>query len=373
MTTSIRPTTGNTIGLMATGIPTACMLDGQNTRPRIKADTKPVTVMLRSGQLEDDGSQLVLWSHIKGGTYDIEAAYDHRSISREDAEQHLRAELARHGMDVTTFLDKQRTTALAAALYIAQYGYKLALASPNPAARLDDMCDAVSESWDDITPKLPKKFAGADLEFAETMQAAVADRLWAFTVVAHARAEVGEDFGYVLDILADNLKNGRDPQAVRDEVPRVVEKLRAACPEPRTWTYVRRSDRATVSVTCPSWCERDHKMSQYLTENPEDITHQACGREATVEANGDGTYEEWRLLGSQLDAAPDAEDAHYREPHVMVELVDDVWSRPMGPDELAAFIGTVEGQLAELRAMHGRLVAVRAGWDTQAEPPAKTA
>lgn len=131
--------------------------------------------------------------------------------------------------------DDTRTTALAAALYIAGYGYKLALASPNPAARLDDMCDAVAELWDEITPRLPKKFAGTGLQFAETMRAAVADRLWAFTVVEQARADVGEDFGYVLDILAGNLKNGRDPQAVRDEVPQVVAKIRASRITARIW------------------------------------------------------------------------------------------------------------------------------------------
>ncbi|MEH0642861.1 hypothetical protein QBB33_15565 [Streptomyces scabiei] len=123
-------------------------------------------------------------------------------------------------------LDEQRTNAMAAALYIARYGYKLAVASPNPAARLDDMCDTVAEVWDEITPRLPKKFAGADREFAETMRAAVADRLWAFTVVAHAKAEAGDSFGYVFDVLADSLNNGADPQTVRAEVPRVAARVR---------------------------------------------------------------------------------------------------------------------------------------------------
>lgn len=122
---------------------------------------------------------------------------------------------------------EQRTTALAAALYIARHAYGQATTSPNPAARLDDMCDAVAEAWDDITPKLPKNLAGADLEFAETMRAAVADRLWAFTAVEHARIEAGDDYGYVFDLLADGLKGGASPKAVRDDVPRVAARIRA--------------------------------------------------------------------------------------------------------------------------------------------------
>lgn len=111
--------------------------------------------------------------------------------------------------------DDTRTNALAAALYIAQYGYKLATAHPNPAARLDDMCDAVAELWDDITPRLPKKFTGVGLEFAETMRAAVADRLAAFAAVEYARLEAGDGYGYLFDLLADGLKGGAAPQTIR--------------------------------------------------------------------------------------------------------------------------------------------------------------
>lgn len=121
----------------------------------------------------------------------------------------------------------QRTTALAAALYIAQYGYGQAIASPNPAARLDDMCDAVAELWTEITPKLPK-FAGRDLEFAETMRAAVADRLWAFAAVEYARIEAGDGYDYVFDLLADQLRAGADPHTIRTtalDVPRRIREL----------------------------------------------------------------------------------------------------------------------------------------------------
>lgn len=124
-------------------------------------------------------------------------------------------------------LDEQRVTAVAAALYIAQYGYEQAITSPNPAARLDDMCDALPEAWDDITPKLPK-FAGKDLEFAETMRAAVTDRLWAFAVVEHSRIEAGDGYGYLFDLLAESLRKGADPHAIRTtalDAPRRIRDL----------------------------------------------------------------------------------------------------------------------------------------------------
>ncbi|MEV2228410.1 hypothetical protein AB0H69_07495 [Streptomyces phaeochromogenes] len=128
----------------------------------------------------------------------------------------------------------------------------------------------------------------------------------------------------------------------------------------RTWTYLRQSDRAPISVTCPTWCESTHEMDQYLTQAPEDIQHSVHGREVTVKATANGTYEDWRILGAQLAIAPDSEEPERRAPYVQVEIADEVWSRPMGAGELADFIGTVEGQLAELRKLHTGLVQVRA-------------
>lgn len=114
-----------------------------------------------------------------------------------------------------------RLTYQAAALYVATAAYNEALTMPNPAAVLDNMCDALPE----IMPSV-SKVVDAGTEFAETLRAAITDRLWTFTAIAHARAEVGDDYGYVLDVMADSLKRGADPQAIRDEVPRVVERLR---------------------------------------------------------------------------------------------------------------------------------------------------
>lgn len=85
-----------------TAHPAAVATDG--AREHADAPVKAVTVRLTGGELEDDGSLLVSWSYLKGGQYDIEAAYDHRTISRKGAETRLRAELAKHGMQITRFL-----------------------------------------------------------------------------------------------------------------------------------------------------------------------------------------------------------------------------------------------------------------------------
>ncbi|MFF5009658.1 DUF6907 domain-containing protein [Streptomyces phaeochromogenes] len=145
--------------------------------------------------------------------------------------------------------------------------------------------------------------------------------------------------------------------AMADKVTAAREAVKPA----RTWTYVRQSDRATVTATCTPWCENSHEADQQLTTAPCDIYHQAHGAEATVDATE--AYEEYeprRLLSAELRVVPDSGVSEAeRVPHVMVEVVDGLWSRPMGPDELAAFIGTVEGQLAELKKLQTRLVAIR--------------
>lgn len=127
----------------------------------------------------------------------------------------------------------------------------------------------------------------------------------------------------------------------------------------RTWTYTRRPDRAQVTVTCPPWCANGHEGSQEFGEHFSDISHHAYGRTVTIQATETSTYEDRELLSAQLGVGPDDEDTARRTPYVQVELVDEVWSRPMGPDELAEFIGTVAGQLAELRRMHAQLLRVR--------------
>lgn len=157
-----------------------------------------------------------------------------------------------------------------------------------------------------------------------------------------------------------------DPAGTFDRLLNLISRENAknkTITEPRTWTYTRRSDRATVSVTCPSWCEGGHEndMDPDGMYASEDIGHALFGKEAYAEyTSGYEDYESWQILGARLDVRPDYDLPAYRVPHVQVEVSADTYTRPMGPDALAEFIGTVEGQLAELRKMHTRLVQVRA-------------
>ncbi|MFF7884283.1 hypothetical protein ACH40F_29310 [Streptomyces sp. NPDC020794] len=189
-------------------------------REHTEQAAKTVTVMLRPGQLDDDGSTLVLWSYLKGGQYDIEAAYDDRTISRAGAEKRLRAQLANRGMDVSAFLNddgarehiasETPVTYKAAALYVATAAYNEALTTPNPAATLDDMRDALPEIMPDVC-----KVVSAAREFTETLRATIADYLRAYTAIEHARIEAGDGYSYLFDLLAEGLQNGVDPQITR--------------------------------------------------------------------------------------------------------------------------------------------------------------
>jgi hypothetical protein len=132
--------------------------------------------------------------------------------------------------ETTTPADDTRISHKAAAVHLANELYAQALTQDNPAATLDDIADSLHE----VMPAVFKTL-GTDEQLAAALLPEVADRIWAFVVVAHARAEVGEGYEYVLDILADNVRHGRNPQAVRDEVPQVVAKLRAGRIVGRLW------------------------------------------------------------------------------------------------------------------------------------------
>lgn len=115
--------------------------------------------------------------------------------------------------------DEQRITALAA-LHVANVAYAEALKMPDQAKTLDDICDA----WPEVAPQL-LGVLNTTLEMSKVLMDAVADRLWAFTVVEHARAAADPGYRYVYGILADGLRNGGDPASVRADVKRVTERL----------------------------------------------------------------------------------------------------------------------------------------------------
>jgi hypothetical protein len=120
---------------------------------------------------------------------------------------------------------EQRITALAGALYVANSVYAEALKSADPAATLDNICDALPEVLPEVlgvikaTPELTKVLADD-----------VADRLWAYTAIEYSRAEAGDGYGYIFDLMVEALEKGGDPHSIRATalgVPAKIQKLAA--------------------------------------------------------------------------------------------------------------------------------------------------
>jgi len=118
--------------------------------------------------------------------------------------------------------DDTAITYQACALYLARSLYDQALRTLDPAATLDTIADSLPEAMPEVFQLL-----GTAPDLADVLRPAVADRIRAFAVVEHARAEGGDDYGWVFGLMADALRQGGDPQTVRAEVPRVVERVRA--------------------------------------------------------------------------------------------------------------------------------------------------
>jgi hypothetical protein len=116
----------------------------------------------------------------------------------------------------------QDITVVAAAAYVTGKVYAAALKEPDPAAMLDDVCNVLPQ----VLPQVCKKtIAQRGAAFVEAMRAEVADRLWAFAAIEHTRTTVGDGYGYVFDLLAEQLRDGADPATVRTtalDVPRRI-------------------------------------------------------------------------------------------------------------------------------------------------------
>ncbi|MFD9099324.1 hypothetical protein [Streptomyces collinus] len=124
----------------------------------------------------------------------------------------------------TTAKDHQRISILAAGLYVASVGYAEALRMSDPARVLDAMCDAVAEIVPDVCRVVAAEDGG---EFAEALRAATTVRLRAYAAIEHARADAGDDYGYVFDLLAESLGKGGDPDRIRTAAADVPSRIRA--------------------------------------------------------------------------------------------------------------------------------------------------
>ncbi len=127
-----------------------------------------------------------------------------------------------HGL-MATRVDEPRINTLAAAVFIANAAHTEALTTDNPAATMDDICDA----WPDIAPQVTA-VTKTTPALAEVLTDAVADRLWAYAAVEYARVEAGDGYGYIFDLLVEALEKGANPHVIRTtalDAPRRIREL----------------------------------------------------------------------------------------------------------------------------------------------------
>lgn len=160
-------------------------------------------------------------------------------------------------------------TVQAAAMVVANGVYAEALKEDDLAAKLDDISDALAE----MTPD-DFKTMGAIGGLAKSVLPMVVDRIWAFTVIAHARAEFDADYGYVFDVMADALKGGADPKAIREDVPRVVGRMRIE----RTISEATDAIRAAMTAALDGLTTNPHDVSERLHMAIEDAQAEHLAR-----------------------------------------------------------------------------------------------
>ncbi|MFD8739394.1 hypothetical protein ACFV06_31410 [Streptomyces sp. NPDC059618] len=112
-------------------------------------------------------------------------------------------------------------TYLAAAVFVANAVHAEALTDPDPAGRLDSICDAVPDSMAEVIAKV-----GTSHPLADFLQAEVPGRLRAAAAIERARADIDADCHYLLDYLVENLRAGGDPRAIRKAAEDMPTRLR---------------------------------------------------------------------------------------------------------------------------------------------------
>ncbi|WP_332758925.1 DUF6907 domain-containing protein [Streptomyces sp. MT206] len=131
-------------------------------------------------------------------------------------------------------------------------------------------------------------------------------------------------------------------------------------PPARTWSFIDSTTSQLREVTCLPGCVVNHSMDQETPTHPTDVW---CMAEATTEAwipmEVARKYDDHRVLSADIRQIPFSNQMHERVPHAIVEVVEDEFVGGLDPDGLASLILTFEGQLAQMRAMHARLVELR--------------
>lgn len=124
-----------------------------------------------------------------------------------------------------------RRTHKAGALYIATAAYTEALTTPNPAATLDNIADALPSVMPQVFDTL-----GTTPDLAAALLPEIRNLVWAFNAIEYARVEAADfDCGYLFDYLAELLKKGADPHSIREDALAAPARLRAAHITARLW------------------------------------------------------------------------------------------------------------------------------------------
>ncbi|MFD3698519.1 DUF6907 domain-containing protein [Streptomyces sp. NPDC058646] len=137
---------------------------------------------------------------------------------------------------------------------------------------------------------------------------------------------------------------------------------REVVPASRTWSFIDSRTGYRNEVTCLPGCVVPHDDAIARGTAAEDVwcmTAETTDLWLPVSIAGQKA-DETKLLAASIRQDPFDNNLAKRVPHASVEIFDDSFIEALDPDGLATVILALEGQLKQMRAMHARLVELRA-------------
>ncbi|MDJ0345968.1 hypothetical protein QMK19_30505 [Streptomyces sp. H10-C2] len=148
-----------------------------------------------------------------------------------------------------------------------------------------------------------------------------------------------------------------------------LAKAFAAITAPRTWTFTVPAwcnFHAELTQVCPTFCTDDHASDIDTPTPPSDICHGQFIDGCIVQlTDSNQPTEPWGVLSGHLQVSPYSTDPRDRVPHVSVELVQEIWTDALNPEQLAELIEKLAGRVENLRHVHAELVAAVAEWEAR--------
>ncbi|GAA2346691.1 hypothetical protein OKJ48_39365 [Streptomyces kunmingensis] len=114
---------------------------------------------------------------------------------------------------------------------------------------------------------------------------------------------------------------------------------------------------ATLTVTCPAWCESDHEDEVERGTFLEDFTH--CGAFRSAEFD-DGTNTSVEIMGSAIMQRPFARNEHVPVASVQV-VVGGTGDFECDPAQLATLAHALDEHADQLRSLARNLAVIRGG------------